>query len=125
MGGDSGNTDEVVEEGGEGAAGDEPAAAASKHSLSASPLSSRVFLATGTFTALVEIAKHGHRDMLVGLLGDALSKVLGVVSTLEESCGAGVEGGRGKDGSGGSIDSAGASALLGQRLRGSPLLRKL
>lgn len=69
-------------------------------------VASRVFLATGILQALVECAKHGHRDTLKDVLSDVFSRVMAILGPT-------------------STTSSGPTAGRATGLRASPLLRKL
>jgi hypothetical protein len=104
----------VSDDGGEAGAADAGASGASAGGeaggkaapATATSIASRIFLATGVLTSLVNVAKFGHRDTLMEVLGDAFSRVSAIAA-------ADVGGGRG------------AAAHRNVGLKASPLLRKL
>jgi HEAT repeat protein len=87
----------------------------SSSSPSSSSISSRIFLATGVLTSLVEIAKHGHRDTLVEVLGDTYVRVSAISSSAADAA----------DGKSTSESSAIVAGYRGTGLKSSPLLRRL
>ena len=82
---------------------------------STSSISSRIFLATGVLTSLVEIAKHGHRDTLIEVLGDTYVRVSAISSSAADTT----------DGKSTNESSAIVAGYRGTGLKSSPLLRRL
>ena len=85
-------------------------------SSSSSSISSRIFLATGVLTSLVEIAKHGHRDTLIEVLGDTYVRVSAISASADSI-----------DGNVKATNETGAvvAGYRGTGLKASPLLRRL